>query len=234
MARRGALLCGRFTLSASGEELAAEFELPEPFELAPRYNIAPTQDVASVVQDADGARRLTSHRWGLVPFWAKDPSVGPRMINARSETVAEKPAFRDSLRERRCIVPADGFYEWSKGGASRGPHWIHPRQKQLLGMAGLWATWKSPEGVVIESCTLLTTAANSVLRPLHDRMPVILPRERYAQWLDPACREPSELLPLLRPCPDDWLDCRPVGPEVNDVRFDDASCLQPPAQTNLF
>lgn len=226
-------MCGRFTLSASGEELARQFELPESIEMQPRFNIAPTQDVVSIVADDAGRRSSTTHRWGLIPFWARDPAIGSRMINARSETVADKRAFREPLRKRRCIVPADGFYEWSRGGASHGPHWIHPAGEGLLGFAGLWDRWKTQEGDVIESCTLLTTDANAVLRPIHDRMPVILARDCYAQWLDP--RAPAAtLMPLLAPCPEEWLARTPVGPRVNDVRYDDPLCLAAPAQHSLF
>ncbi len=226
-------MCGRFTLSASGEELASQFELAEPIELAPRFNIAPTQDVASVVADAAGRRSLSSQRWGLIPFWARDPSIGARMINARSETVSDKKAFREPFLRRRCIVPADGFFEWSKGGAARGPHWIHPAGGGVMGFAGLWDRWKTQDGVGVESCAVLTTDANEAVRPIHDRMPVILARERYSDWLD-AGAEAEELKALLAPCPDDWLKRTPVGPRVNDVRHDDRSCLDAPAQGSLF
>jgi putative SOS response-associated peptidase YedK len=226
-------VCGRFTLSASGEELASQFEVPEPIDLQPRFNIAPTQDVVSVVAEGPKTRRVVAQRWGLIPFWAKDPAIGSRMINARSETVAEKKAFRDALQRRRCIVPADGFYEWSRGGASHGPHWIHPTGPGLLGFAGLWERWNSPEGQRVESCTVLTTRANGVLSPIHDRMPVILPKTAYADWLDPEA-PPERLAQLYRPCPDEWLERTQVGPWVNDVRHDDRQCLEPPAQQSLF
>lgn len=227
-------MCGRFTLTASGEELARQFELDAEVELEARFNIAPSQDVASIRAEPGGARWLSFQRWGLIPAWASDPAIGNRLINARSETVATKPAFREALSSRRCIVPADGFYEWSRGGAAHGPHWIRPRSSRLIGIAGLWESWKTPRGNRIESCTLLTTEANALLRPIHDRMPVILDPEVYGRWLDPGDGDPGALMSLLAPCPADWLEARPVGPRVNDVKFDDARCLDPPAQRSLF
>lgn len=228
-------MCGRFTLDSSGEELARQFDLAESeLLLEPRYNVAPSQEVASVRCAESGNRSLVFQRWGLIPAWAKDPAVGNRMINARSESAADKPAFRDALSRRRCIVPADGFYEWRKGARAHGPHWIRPRGDSLLGFAGLWERWKAPTGVVVESCTILTTEANGVLRPLHDRMPAILDRGAYETWLDPRRLDAAELLPLLVPCPDEWLEAKPVGPRVNDVKYDDLQCLEAPAQRDLF
>jgi putative SOS response-associated peptidase YedK len=231
-------MCGRITLQSSGRELASHFELdpqvPVP-ELAPRYNIAPSQDIATVRQDRDGRRVLSFERWGLVPHWAKEPSIGNRLINARAETLDEKPAFREALRRRRCIVPVDGFFEWSGRGAERCPYLFRRDDRVLLGIAGLYERWLGEGGEVIDSCTLITTEANQTIRAFHDRMPAILPPESYGRWLDRGLQEADEVLPLLAPCPPDWLASHPVSTRINDPRNDDPECLVAPARTgNLF
>jgi len=238
-------MCGRITLTSSGSELASAFELETAFETAlgraaekalePRYNIAPSQDVAAVRVDRDGRRELTFERWGLVPHWAKDPAIGNRMINARSESAATKPAFRDALRARRCIVPADGFYEWSGARSERTPYLFQREDRALLGLAGLYERWIGEGGEVVDSCTILTTEANDVMRPFHDRMPVILEPGDYTQWLDRDETDASRISPLLRPCPNDWLSPSPVSARLNDTRNDDAACLVPEPRTgDLF
>lgn len=218
-------MCGRFTLTSSGEELARRFELTSAPQLRPRYNIAPSQEVAVVREPVAGRRLLEPHRWGLIPSWAKDPAIGNRLINARCETAAQKPSFRSAMRSRRCVVPADGFFEWSGQGPERRPHWIHMREGGPFGIAGLWESWRGEGGEVIESCVLLTCAANGTIRDVHHRMPVILDPSDYGRWLDSDQRDTASLEDLLAPCPDDWLDVIPVGRHVNNPRNDDPACL---------
>lgn len=231
-------VCGRITLTRSAGEIAEQFELEPGCELAPlepRYNLAPSQDLATIRQDGEGRRVLSMERWGLVPHWAKDPAVGNRLINARAESVATKPAFRDSLRRRRCLVPADGFYEWSGRGAERRPYLFRRPDRALLGIAGLYARWIGEGGEVIDSCTLVTTEANASLAPFHHRMPVILAPGDYAGWLDRTQEDPEVLTSLLTPCPPEWLDACPVSTRINSPRNDDPACLIPEPQTgDLF
>lgn len=220
-------MCGRFTLTDPDQDLAVQFNLPAIPELQPRYNIAPTQPVAAVRLAAVSAvRELALLHWGLIPFWAKDPSIGARMINARSETVAEKPAFRAAFRRRRCLVLADGFYEWQKLNGGKQPFYVCFRDRQPFAFAGLWEHWEGPEGA-IESCTLLTTEPNDLLRSLHNRMPVILHPTDYALWLDPAVEEPDRLQPLLLPFPAEEMDAYPVSRWVNRPQNDDPRCIEP-------
>jgi putative SOS response-associated peptidase YedK len=204
------------------------FELPYVPPLEPRYNIAPTQPVAAVRFDSEaGERELEMLRWGLIPFWAKDPAIGNRMINARSETVAEKPAFRAAFRKRRCLVPADGFYEWQKVGAGKQPHHIHRPDGGPFGIAGLWERWESGDGDVIESCTLITTEASDSLRPIHNRMPVILNRDDFGRWLDPDTPDTSNLLALLKPVPDEELVATAVSKAVNSPGNQGPELIEP-------
>lgn len=220
-------MCGRFTLAARPEELLRELMgyLPPEEAPGPRYNIAPTQRVL-VVPD-DGSGRLAYMRWGLVPFWAKDPRIGSRMINARAETALEKPAFRHAFRKKRCLVPADGFYEWkATGGRVKQPYHITLQGGHLFAMAGLWETW-GPQDDPLRTFTILTTAANELVAPLHDRMPAILPREAWEGWLDRSS-EPEALQELLVPYPAGAMSLRPVSTRVNNVRNDTAECLQDP------
>jgi putative SOS response-associated peptidase YedK len=199
----------------------------------PRYNIAPTQDVLAVRAAEGGQREAAMLRWGLVPSWAKELQSGAPLINARAETVAEKPAFRTALRRRRCLIPADGFYEWQQSGAARGkkqPYYIHRRDERPFAFAGLWERWTAkdsppPEQFAIESCTIVTTAANATLAPLHDRMPVVLAEGDYALWLDPALQDAAAVVPLLAPCDDEELIAEPVSTHVNRVANDDPGCI---------
>jgi putative SOS response-associated peptidase YedK len=210
--------------------LAERFDLGEIPRLAPRFNIAPTQEVATVRACAErGERVLEMRRWGLVPGWARDPRVGNRMINARSETVAERPAFRTAFRVRRCLVPADGFYEWTGGRGPRQPYHIALADGAPFAIAGLWERWSRQGEDVIESCTLLTTRANERVAAVHERMPVILETEDYERWLDPALRDPDPLRDLLRPFPAERLALHAVSLWVNDPRHDDPSCVAPVA-----
>lgn len=230
-------MCGRFTLTSTPEELVRRFGLDEEPELAPRYNIAPGQDVLAVRNETE-ARRATPVRWGLVPAWADSPEVGVRMINARSETAAEKPAFREAFRQRRCLLPADGFYEWAPRGDFKQPYHIGLAGGGLFGFAGLWERWRDPEGGWLETCAILTTDACPRLRDLHHRMPVILDRDAGERWLDPGVTAPEPLMPLLRPLPDEAVAFHPVGVRVNSASIDDRACLErvpePPRQQSLF
>lgn len=222
-------MCGRFTLTSPPEEVAREFELAETPELRPRYNIGPGQSIATIrIDPARAGRVFEWRRWGLVPHWAKDPAIGNRLINARSETLDEKPSFRTAVRKRRCLVPANGFYEWAKG--TRQPHHIALEGGRLFALAGLYERWSPKDGGEageIESCTIVTTEANGKLAPIHSRMPVILRPEDVAAWLDPGQGATDALLATLRPWPDGDTVVTPVSRHVNAVRNDDPECLAP-------
>ena len=220
-------MCGRFARFTPTAELAELLDARVRDELPPRYNIAPTQNVLAMRLDEDGKRCLSALRWGLIPFWAEDQTIGNRMINARAESVHEKPAFRRAFRRRRCLIPADGFYEWQKTGGKKQPYFIRMADGQPLCFAGLWETWTDPEGEPLESCTILTTDANDDLHPIHHRMPVILLPDRYDPWLDPAARDPTLLRDYLKPLPAGLLAAYPVGTYVNNVRNDDPRCAEP-------
>jgi putative SOS response-associated peptidase YedK len=215
-------MCGRFLLFSDGPTLAARFDLTSFPELAPRYNIAPTQPVAAVRAGGAG-RECVALRWGLVPSWARDARQAP--INARAETAAEKPTFRAAFRKRRCLVPADGFYEWATLGRRKQPFCFRPWDERPLALAGVWERWDGPAGPV-ESCAILTTEANDLVRPVHDRMPVILPERHWPAWLDAGLQDAGALAPLLRPFPSDALRAYPVG----DPRQDGPDCLTPAFQ----
>ncbi len=216
-------MCGRYALSSPVESLEAQFEAEARALLTPRYNIAPTTPVP-VVRNGGPGRVIVLQHWGLIPSWSKDPAMGARMANARGETVVEKPSFRGPFRRNRCIIPADGFYEW-RAGTPKQPFCIRLAGGGLLGFAGLWDHWEGPDGAV-DSCTIITTSANGAMAPIHDRMPVILAPEDYARWLDPAT--PAEALrELLRPCPDAWLQLAPVSTRVGNVRNDDPDLMEP-------
>ena len=229
-------MCGRFTLISSVSDLQLKFGFAmEPADVRPRYNVAPTQQVLTVVND--GERRGELMRWGLVPSWAKDVKIGNRMINAVSETAASKPAFRSAFRRRRCLVLADGFYEWRKEGKQRIPLYFSQKSGEPMAFAGLWENWKSPEDEWIRSCTILTTAANSFIEPVHNRMPVMLSAETVPLWLDPLTETPENLQPLMLPAPSELLDVREVSPTVNNVRNDNPGCIDavvPPEEVRLF
>ncbi len=230
-------MCGRFTLHHSAEEIAARFEVQQvSFDFEPRYNIAPSQPIATITEQ-DGARVLGAARWGLIPSWAKDAAIGNRMINARAETLREKPAFKTALMRRRCLIPVDGFYEWSTPAAENSkannkkpektPHYIRFKNEELFALAGLWDEWKSPEGETVRSCTIITTVPNEIITPLHHRMAVILKPEDEATWLNPALKDVDELSQLLQPYANDALEIFSVSRRVNAPAFDDASCILP-------
>ena len=229
-------MCGRFTLISSVSDLQLKFGFAmEPADVRPRYNVAPTQQVLTVVND--GERRGELMRWGLVPSWAKDVKIGNRMINAVSETAATKPAFRSAFRRRRCLVLADGFFEWRKERKQRIPLYFSQKSGEPMAFAGLWENWKSPDDEWIRSCTILTTTANSFIEPVHNRMPVILSAETVPLWLDPLTETPDNLQPLLLPAPSELLDVREVSPTVNNVRNDNPGCIDavvPPEEVRLF
>jgi putative SOS response-associated peptidase YedK len=221
-------MCGRFVLMTVGRDLAQHFGLKEEIELEPRYNIAPTQVVAIVRNEESGGRReLRLVKWGLIPFWAKDTKIASRLINARAESVAEKPAFRAAFKNRPCLVPADGFYEWKKTKGKKQPYFFGLADGKPLAFAGLWERWKAPEGDIIESCTILTTDANELLQPIHDRMPVILKPEDYDLWLDPKMKKPELVKPLLQPFPPDQMAGFPVSEKVNKADHDGPECVRP-------
>ncbi len=217
-------MCGRYLLTVSGKAVCELFGLPEETRLAPRYNIAPGQ-TAPVVRIEDGGRRLINARWGLVPPWARDPSIGNRLINARSETVASKPSFRAAFRSRRCLVPADGFYEWKREGGARHPYCIRFSDHRPFAIAGLWERWRSPAGDILDTYTLLTTGPNALVKPLHERMPVIVTPDAYSVWLDPHVNDPETLLPLFEPYPPDGMEARPASRLVNNPRNEGPACL---------
>jgi putative SOS response-associated peptidase YedK len=223
-------MCGRFALTDPDADLAVQFGLPDIPDLQPRYNIAPTQPVAAVrVRPRGRVREMALLRWGLVPFWAKDPKIGARMINARSETVSEKPAFRDAFRRRRCLIVADGFYEWQKSNGSKQPHFIRLHDGRPFAFAGLWERWQGAE-TEIESCTLLTTEPNELLLPVHNRMPVILHPSDYDIWLDTELENADLLRRLLRPFPSRLMQAYPVSRFVNSPSNDDPRCIAPVEQ----
>jgi putative SOS response-associated peptidase YedK len=215
--------------------LTEQFLLSQWVEIVPRYNVAPTQDVAVVraIEDEPDRRELLMMRWGLVPFWAKDPSIGPRLINARAETVSEKPAFRRALQKRRCLVVADGYYEWQRVGRAKQPHWVRRIDDRPFAMAGLWERWFGAGGakldVPLQSCTIITTDANPLTVAVHDRMPVILDDCVIDAWLHGAEIEPATCESWLRPCDSSLLRMEPVSNYVNNARHEGPACVEPAA-----
>jgi putative SOS response-associated peptidase YedK len=221
-------MCGRFRLARSKELLEEAFGAVDgsvPVEWSPRYNVAPGQPIVAVRQDAARpVRELVPLRWGLIPSWAKESSIGYKMINARAETAAEKPAFRDAMKRRRCLIPADGFYEWKKEGKQKLPYCFTLSDDEIFAFAGLWERWRSPAGEPVESCTILTTEPNELAREIHDRMPVILPPDAYELWLDPGFARVDELKAMLQPYPARVMRRFRVSDRVNQVKYDDPAC----------
>ena len=233
-------MCGRIILSSPPHVLVEKFFLDMVPDLVPRYNIAPASDIAAVVPNPRSSGRLLKmFRWGLVPPWSVGPEVGAKMINARGESVLEKPSFRDAFTSRRCLIPVDGFYEWQKRGPLKQPFLFRRRDRNVFALAGLWEHWEYPGGRQLESCTILTTAANSVMRPIHHRMPVVLSARDWKQWLETPPDQAAQLTRLLKPCTADVLQAIPVSPRVNRPEFDNPECLapvwdDPRGQMNLF
>jgi len=232
-------MCGRFTLRTPLTVLSQQFlfELGPAAELAavrPRYNVAPTQAIAAVRRlDAGSPRSLAWLHWGLIPSWAKDAKLASSMINARGESVAEKPAFRTAFARRRCLILSDGFFEWKKVGKQKQPYYIRMHDERQFAFAGLWESWRGPAGSEgpLESCTIITTTANELCRPLHDRMPVILEACDYDRWLDPAAAK-DDLIAIIQPFPTEAMKSDPVNPRVNNSRNDDPECVA--VQEELF
>ena len=220
-------MCGRFTLEKSIGNLGSLFQVRGVAELPARYNIAPTQPIVAIRQaEAGEERELVLLRWGLIPGWAKEPAALPLLINARAETAAAKPAFRAALRRRRCLVPADGFYEWQRKEGRKQPYHMRRRDGAPFALAGLWERWEGPDGA-IDSCALLTTASNALMRPIHDRMPVILDPQSFDLWLDPRMQDVERVQSLLRPYPAEAMIAYPVSPMVNNARNDNPQCVLP-------
>jgi putative SOS response-associated peptidase YedK len=238
-------MCGRFVSTAGPDRIAAYFDTVLPTEavaesLGENFNVAPTQDIYGVVASADGSARVDAFHWGLIPSWAKDRKIASRMINARAETVGEKPAFKGLLKKKRCIVPMDGFYEWkpgredgplnAKGKPLKQPMFIHSIDGAPLAIAALWTAWKDPDdpdGRFLHSATLITTAANATMRPVHDRMPAILTADCWSAWLDPANDDLDALSSMLDGGPPDLLTMQPVSTDVNNVRNNRADLIEP-------
>ncbi|MHB8897663.1 MAG: SOS response-associated peptidase [Thermoguttaceae bacterium] len=228
-------MCGRFTLKTPVSALAQQFGAIADIVFKPRFNIAPSQPIAVVrvrPESVPPRPEIVPLRWGLVPGWAKDPSMGNRMINARSESAAEKPAFRAAFRRRRCLVPADGFFEWQRRGKMRQPYYIGRADERPFAMAGLWESWEGPDHSSVETCTILTTEANGLLEPIHDRMPVILHDEACGEWLGSEPSDPGRLARLLVPFDAGLMKLHPVSSYVNRPENEGPECIAP--QASLF
>lgn len=236
-------MCARYTLKSTADVLQQEFELPELPELPPRYNIAPTQAVLAIRESDAGVREATFLHWGLIPSWAKDPGIGTKLINARSETLLEKPSYRVAFKRRRCLIPADGFFEWHEesefpetdlfgevtksGKTYKQPMWFHRKDERPFAFAGLWEYWETAEGGPIESCTIITTTANELLAQYHDRMPVILHREDYSAWLRKSDENANGLVSLLAPFPAEEMTAYDVTRKMSNPRYDFEDCIEP-------
>ena len=221
-------MCGRFTLTVNPSELQEAFgNYSFPQRYSPRYNIAPTQPILAIPNDAKNAADFFF--WGLIPSWAKDMTIGSRLINARAETLAEKPSFRGSLKYKRCLIPADGFYEWQSrpGMKTKVPHFIHMADGRPFAFAGLWDEWQSPDGSLLRSATIITTEPNELMAQLHNRMPVILSPDQYDEWLDPSPRTADSLHPLLQSYPAEEMSAHPVSTLVNSPENDVPDLIEP-------
>jgi putative SOS response-associated peptidase YedK len=230
-------MCGRYALHAHPEVVALQFGLAEPPAWRPRYNISPGTDVLAVRVDRHGARAARAYRWGLVPHWAKDPAIGRSLANARGESLAERPAFRDAFLRWRCLVPASGYYEWRTVAGAKQPWYLRPLDAPVFALAGIAALWHGPEGP-LRSLALVTTEANALAARIHDRMPLMLAPQDYAAWLDPANTDPAALNALVRPYPPERMSAHAVSPRVNAALDDDAALIEPlprgPLQPDLL
>jgi len=214
-------MCGRYALHSNPDVIALQFGLGIEPEFKPSYNVCPGSDILVVRESRDGERVAARHRWGLVPHWAKDPAIGNKLANARGDTVAEKPAFRDAFLKRRCLVPASGFYEWHSARGRKSPWYLRPLDAPLFGLAGIAAFWNG-----LYSVSLITTEPNAVMQPIHERMPVIIPPERYAAWLARGLQDATELMSFVRPYPDERMAAHAVSPRVNKPENDDAQLIE--------
>jgi putative SOS response-associated peptidase YedK len=233
-------MCGRYRLSRRKQIIEEQFDTTDwQDDWSPRYNIAPTQPIPVIRQHPkEPVRQISTMRWGLIPSWAHDPSAAAKMINARSETAATKPAFRDSLKFRRCLIPADAFYEWQRTSTSKQPFCFEVDDGGLFAFAGLWERWRDPSGQWVKSCSILTTTPNAVTSGVHDRMPVILDPDSYDLWLDPGMTKVEAVSDLLKPCDARLMRCYPVSSRINHVANDDEECSRPveigESQVSLF
>lgn len=217
-------MCGRYSFTQVVETIADKFQVTEVPPISPRYNVAPTQEVTTVLLNSETSKRqIKMLRWGLIPSWAKDTKMGAKLINARGETVTEKPSFRAAFKKRRCLILADGFYEWRTEEGKKQPFYFRLENGEPFAFAGLWEHWEKGEGEPIETCTIITTEANELMRPIHDRMPVIISSQNYEQWLDPEKGKTE----LLQPYPAEQMTVYPVSTQVNNSKIDRAECIQP-------
>jgi putative SOS response-associated peptidase YedK len=226
-------MCGRYSLHANPEVVALQFGLAQPPEFKSSYNVCPGTEILVVRIGGEGLRVARAHRWGLVPHWAKDPAIGNKLANARGESLVERPAFRDAFREWRCLVPASGFYEWQRRGGRKLPWYVRPRDAELFALAGITAFWQG-----LRTVSLITTEPNELMRPIHDRMPVIIAPEQYDAWLDPAARETEKLMRFVQPYPANRMSAHRVGTRVSKPENDDPSLIEeapePPVQNELL
>lgn len=221
-------MCGRYALNTTAQELTDHFQLVQSIDFPARYNIAPTTEVPVIRQSPSGDRVAGLLKWGLVPNWAKDPSIGAKLNNARGESVAEKPSFPDAFTRRRCLVPATGFYEWRSNGKDKQPFFIHDKGGELLAMAGLWESWRDPSGPIMRTFCVITTGPNAIMAPIHDRMPVLVQPKDWAAWLDPAVPG-SAVADLIAPALDGALEARPVSKAVNRAANEGPELMEPEA-----
>jgi len=217
-------MCGRFALKSPPASLATHFDLDKVADFLPRYNIPPGTDIPAIRQSPEGKRVLHLLRWGLVPHWAKDPAIGNKLNNARGESVAEKPSFRDAFKRRRCIIPADGFYEWKAEGKLKQPYYISLKSGEPMAMGGLWESWKTPNGEILRTCCIITTGPNAVMAPIHDRMPVILSASNWDAWLEAPTDEVAQ---LVKPYEAGEMQAWEVSRRVSKTVYDDAELIEP-------
>lgn len=224
-------MCGRFALNENPKKFAEYFHLSGEVELSSSWNIAPSLRIHTITDDQEGQRHLNRMKWGLIPSWAKEAAIGNKLSNARGETVAEKPSFRSAFKYHRCIIPASGFYEWKTDKGVKFPWYISLKSGDPMAFAGLWETWQPENGEAVESCCIITTDANALMQPIHDRMPVILDQDQWETWLSPQIKQPDKLIPLIRPHDSNSMQAWPVSRELNRVGLrNDAGLIEPIAE----